>query len=211
MKRVTVLKGHQGSTYPGYRGSSGYVENLSCYSEDARPNSRQDLAVLVNEWLAFDIERHVSWDEHYNLKPFLYSMMIDGYYPISFWPWFRKKSHPTREEFAKIASQLSGFIIDEEFSSRIGEPQYINPEKNIFINWSNISSSAPKMGRDRICLGIIQKEPIPDLYVVTSEIVPYAVRLFNQLSPSRKLDQNIVEESIRIAHESNKILPKCRV
>lgn len=213
MKQITVLKGLcTPNTYPGYRGGSGYVENLSCYKEDARPYSKQDLDVLFKEGLAFDIERHVSWDERYNLEPFQYSMMIDGYYPIIFWPWLRKKSRPTKEEFVKIVSQLEGFMLDEEVTNRSGgEPQYVNSENNIFINWSNTSNSVPKMGRDQICIGVIQNEPIPDLYIVTSEIVPYAVGLFNQLSPARKLDPKIVEESIRIAQESDKILPKCRI
>ncbi|MCK4927343.1 MAG: hypothetical protein KAS11_02675 [Candidatus Aenigmarchaeota archaeon] len=209
MNLVTLLPCYHRSTYPGYSSGHGYIENLSHYIEDGRPLSKQDPDVLIAEGLVFDIERLVSWDKEYNLEPFQYSMMIDGYYPLSFWPWLRKKSHPTKEEFVEIASQLPDFAIDEEISNRREVPQYRNSDNNIFINYRLFTSnSILKRGRDQICIGVIRKEPTSDLDTITNEIVPYAVELFNQLSPTRKLDKDIVEKSIKFAHENDKILPK---
>ncbi|NOQ38102.1 hypothetical protein GQ472_04390 [archaeon] len=211
MKRITLLPKYHRSTYPGYKGGSGYVENLSHYIKDGRP-LRDDPDVLIAEDLVFDIERLVSWDTDYNLKPFTYSMMINGYYPLSFWPWHRKNNHPTKEEFIEIASQLPDFAIDEEFSNRTEIPQYRNSDNNIFTNYRTFTSKGVlKRRRDQICIGVIQNDRTSDLYTVTNEIVPYAVEIFNRLSPTRKLNQDIVERSIKFAHENDKILPECRV
>jgi len=207
MKRIErSLKGNSGTIYPPFRGGNRYVENLTTYREDFRLL----FGAIIDDFLAFDIEKYVSWDKQYNLMPFMYSMMIDGCYPISRLSFLGKKSKPTREEFVKRACQLHGFVLDEEVTSR-GFLTYVNRERNISINWDDKSNSVPKLGRDKICIGVIQANPVPELQTVTNEIIPYAVSIFNQLSPTRKIDQYIVNESIRLAFESDKILPRCRV
>lgn len=209
-KKHNILMGGGMSTYPGYKGGNGGVENLSTYSANCRIEHsdarRLDSGRLVlgGENLSFDIERHCLWDEKYNLLPFKYSMMIDGYYPVSKWPFLGRESKPTKGEFAKIASQLEGFVLEEESQwVKDGGLMYTNPDKNVFINWSN--------NWGRICLGVIQQEPVLELNIVTNEIVPYAVSLFNRLSPDLQLTEFVVKMSIETALLSDKLIPRCRI
>jgi hypothetical protein len=210
--KKSSLRGIQESIYPGYVWSPGFVENLSSYREDFELFE----GALINPVLAFDIERVVSWDRCYNLLPFKYSMMIDVYYTVSR---LRKETRPTREGFRKKVSRLDGFILEEDRNdmndksdvmSIKGLLEYTNLQKNVFTNWS-INTYNSMIKRDKICVGVIQKTPVSELSPVLKDVVPYAVSVFNQLSPERKLDEAIVEESIKVALESDKILPKCRI
>ncbi len=205
-ERHNILKHGGTTTYPGYRGGNGYVENLSTYRANCMIEKSNDRRLILSddEDLAFDIERHISWGEQYNLLPFKYSMMIDGYYPIRKWPFLGRESKPSKEEFAQIASQLEGFVLDEESQwVKDGGLMYRSSDKNVFVNWSS--------WRKRICLGVIQQKPLLDLNIVTNEIVPYAVSLFNRLSPALQLTDFVVDMSIDAALLSNKLIPKCRI
>lgn len=202
MKEIPVsLRAYEASVYPGYRGGSGFVENLCRYREGLR---MWDEKAIRDEWLAFDIERHVSWDTtDYSLNPFTYSMMIDGYYPVSRLTMLGRISHPAVEEFSALAETLEGFTLDQHTTlERNGSHSYTNTDRNLFINWSN---------HGRICIGVIQTEPVPTLEQVTEEIVPYAVDVFNQLSPTRKISPDTVGKAIKTAQEGDKLLPHCRV
>ena len=53
------------------RRSNPFIENLSSYREKC-----SCIPSPFNTLFEFDIERHVSWD-HYGLKPFFYSLMIN--------------------------------------------------------------------------------------------------------------------------------------
>lgn len=79
-----VLK--ESTVYPCYRGGNGFVENLTSYRENV---VLRDKEIMIEDALQFDIERLVSWDSDYKLYPFTYSMMIDGFYPISRLPFKR--------------------------------------------------------------------------------------------------------------------------
>jgi hypothetical protein len=133
---------------------------------------------IVNEWLAFDIERHITWDRDYSLQPFAYSMMIDGFYPVARPHLLFGQSRPTIEDFSLAAAGLPGFVLDKEITlARNGLLTYRNPGRNLLINWSET---------DRICIGVIQQSPVLQLEVVTEEIVPYATEVFNHLNPTGK-------------------------
>lgn len=108
------------------------------------------------------------------------------------------------EEFDEIASSLEGFTLDHRITLEVnGQRTYRNHSRNLFINWSIPS------GR-RICIGAIQEKPVSDLAIVTGEIVPYAISIFNKLSPTKKIQQNIVDQSIREAQQADLIIPKYR-
>jgi len=189
-------------TFPGYRGGNGYVENLTSYREDAVIDER---GVVIKEALQFDIERHVEWDSQYKLRPFTYSMMIDGYYPISRFPFRRRKVRPTLEEFDETIATLNEFILDDRITLEYnGLRVYRNPSQNIFVDWSIDSGK-------KICVGVIQEEPVSDLAVVTDIIVPYAISVFNIVSPTKKISQNIVDESVREARKAHLIIPRRRI
>ena len=207
-----LFKGTEIWEYPGYTGGNQCVENLSMYREE--PVFRRETDVIDSEGLAFDIERHVGWDTAtLELRPFTYSMMIDGYYPITGWP-FSRKYQPSVEEFEKIARGLGGFIKDEETSERFSHrgqrgAYFLNPDRNMFINWS-VSNSVPPRGPDTICIGVVQNEPVADLRQVTDEIVPYAVSVFNRLSPTSQISDELVKRSIETAVAGLKIIPQRR-
>lgn len=201
MGEIPVLfKPYEISIYPGHRGGNGFVENIGSYREGVR---MWDEKAIRDEWLAFDIERHVSWNpKDYTLHPFTYSMMIDGYYPISKLSALGRVNHPTVEEFSAKAERLEGFTLDHEITlARNGLHQYINSARNVFINWSR---------RERISIGVIQEEPVSTLEEVTDRIVPYAVDIFNQLSPTRKISKKVVDRVVRTAQEGNKLIPRLR-
>lgn len=207
MKEIpVVLKGlKEPITYPGYRGGRYFIENLSFYGERVR---MWDERALRDRWLAFDIERHVSWDKDLNLLPFTYSMMIDGFYPISKLSFLGRESIPTLEQFSEVASKLEGFILDETVTiENNGLHGYRNPKRNIFINWD---ISSPRKRKNRIMVGVIQEKPVSDLSEVLNIITPYAASIFNHLSPTLKISDEVIEESIRVAINSNQIIPQLR-
>lgn len=209
MPEKILFRGVQVSVYPGHKGSSySSGANISTYREGVTMS--RDGRTIRDSWLEFDIERLYTWNNEYQLQSFTYSMMINGLYPISRFGWLGVKSHPTREEFMELVSQLSGFVLDEEVSIRFGFLTYRNPHRNIFVNWTGESNTLPKTKRDRIGIGVIQEKPVPDLQTVTDEIVPYAVAVFNKLSLIRQITPSVVEQAIRFAVEGNKIIPRYR-
>ncbi|OGG08886.1 hypothetical protein A2154_04625 [Candidatus Gottesmanbacteria bacterium RBG_16_43_7] len=130
-------------------------------------------------------------------------MMIDGYYPISKWEFMGRKTKPTLEEFSEIAESLSGFVLDQITTlARNGLHTYRNRERNLFVNWSKTNKI--------ICIGIIQEMPVLDLGIVTHEIVPYAVEIFNRLSPTWQIGEELVRRSLEAALEGSKIIPQRR-
>lgn len=188
--------------YPGDKGGNRVVENLTTYRED--PTFFPESDIVRSSRLEFDIERHVGWDPwSMELHPFSYSMMINGRYPVSRWEFLGGKSRSTVEEFSSIAQVLSGFVFDQEITlARNGLHTYRNKERNVFINWSK---------RDgRINIGVIQERPVSNLRVVTDEIVPYAVDVFNRLSPTYQIGEDLVRRSVEAAIEGSKIIPQRR-
>ena len=193
------MRGTRVSHYPGYKGGNSYIENLSTYSED--PVYFRGTEAIHHEGLSFDIERHVSWDRQtLELHPFTHSMMIDAYYPASRLGRFGKVSHPTVEEFIAIAQSLDGFTADP--NSGI-QPEFKNSKKNLFINWSVLD---PR----RICIGVIQLDPVDDLQVITRVIVPDAVEIFNRLSPTYQITPELVARSVELAEAGALIMPQRR-
>jgi len=193
-----ILLGDPGSRYNprmgGIKvpGEGEFVENLSRYQEDAVYNNEG----LVEMGLVFDIERWFSWDQTGQLRPIRYSMMIDGYYPINML---------SSEKIAQMAGRLEGFAFDEEVSNEMEDGvQFANSQRNIFIN-RDVSSFPSVQGERKICIGVVQQNPIPNVQTVLDDIVPYAVSVFNHLSPTYKISEEIVEASIKIAIESNRI------
>lgn len=189
------------SVYPGHRGGNQFPENLTTYEED--PVFFKGTDAVRASRLIFAIERVVKWDPStWKLDPFTYSVMMDVIYPVSRWESLGRESRPTVEEFTQVAESLPGFAIDEQVSKN-GQPTYRNPSDNLFINWS-------RMGGRKICIGVIQQKPVPNLITVTEETIPHAVEIFNRLSPTKKIGEELVRKSIEAAIEGSKIIPQLR-
>ena len=206
MARATELRPSLMEFYPGRR--SGCIENLSGYSQDGKKVKTEDDFYIDNAQLSFDIERIVRWPK--GKLSFTYSMMINGYYPVGLFDFRKTRTKPTRQEFIDRVSQLEGFVLDEKVTARLQNPKYVHSDRNIFVNWTNDWNSLPKRGRDRICIGVIQKEEVPELKIVIDEILPYAVSTYNHLNPERRLNDEVVERSIKMALESDKHMPRRR-
>lgn len=193
-------------TNNAYGGS--YIENLSSFRSGVGMEiikvraGRTHITSKETYLLAFDIERHSPCSEAFSLLSFTYSMMIDRYDP-------KKKgrgikSKPTKLEFATAITQLDGFVSFEGKPNTLYELWFRNTEKNVFANWMARSRYGERAIAE-VRIGVIQEKPMPDLRTVTDEIVPYAVRVFNHLNPTRVISANLVEKSIRIALKSNEI------
>jgi hypothetical protein len=191
--------------YPGFRGGNGCVENLSSFKINASFYPESTEVYQDVEDLQFDIERHIRWDSRLRLKPFLYSTMINGYYPINRKMFPGERSYPTKEEFVGLAQKLKGFRVYSDKPS-----WFSNDQNSVIVNWI-LSEKPTLLRRGRVSVGVIQRDPISDLSVVTGEIVPYVVALFNHLSPKWKISDDVTKEAIEIATLKNEYIPRCRV
>lgn len=173
--------------YPGFKGGGRRVIcNLSSYSSEEQ-----------NPRIRFDIERLVQWDRNLKLLPFTYSFMINSHQEK---PQDYKEIEKMKAEFMKQVSQMSGFQFEKQRDNFV---DYVNPQHhNILVDWINSSDSW-------ITIGVIQERKLPELNQVIQSL-PYAVNIFNTLSPY-KLEQEVVEESISIARKSNLLIPRCRL
>jgi len=157
-----------------------------------------NLSSYGTEKIDFDIERTVEWHgkfQGYELLPFTYSFMINSNQPI---PWRQKNIEKLKREFIDRMSKKQEFILDQDREDFVG---YVNPEHHdILVDWIRLDSS--------ITLGVIQAKKLQDLDQVIQSL-PYAVDLFNQLSP-HKLEQEVVDRSIAIARQSDLVLPRCK-
>lgn len=165
----------------GYDGG----ENLSTYREGCLLVEGK---IPVDEAIAFDIERFVSP----SMTP-EYSMMINGYY---------HGKRPTRADFAKRVGELDRVSELDSFVLTGDEPEFLcydNLGRNILVD-----RIPHNYGKSKIGIGVVQRNRIPELRVVVGEVVPYAVSVFNQLSPTWKLRDDIVRKSIELALESDK-------
>lgn len=180
--------------FPGYKGGNGVVQNLSSYME----NPVMKEGSILSTTLQFDIERHVSWDEHYLLLPFTYSTMIDVIYSPGIWMFGKRRS--SVQKFDQTASSLKGFVLDTKITlEKNGLRTYKNPEQNVFINWSSL--------RKNVIIGIIQQDPVDSLSVVLEKIVPYCIDISNKLNPGRKISLGLVNQMVELALQSDKVLP----
>jgi len=180
--------------YPGLINKGNrIIQNLCSYREGTNIQEINKPGDSMNG-IIFDVERTVTWDKTCKLLPFAYSIMIDRFYP--------SERGPTLEKFTVVADQLLGFTHKPNKQKYTPYREYVNPEGNLFINWS--------IDNKGVCIGVIQKNPIPELDRVVVEIIPYAVEVFNQLSPDRQLSQDVLKKSVAIARESDKILPRRR-
>lgn len=200
----------------------GVQHNLSSYRENTRrkpatgtlyhvkagsivkTKKKVPMGFMAESDLEFDIERYVT-DEGTSPK---YSMMINGYYPYA-----SAASRPTREDFSRLVSELGGFKLqynrrDKKLTEFWGNRliEYRHDKKNIFVNWS-LGEDVVDEGKYRICIGVIQRKPVPDLQVVSKEIVPYAASIFNKLSPTIKLEQAVVKASVKLALRNSRTAP----
>jgi hypothetical protein len=191
--------------YPGYKGSGRIGgNNLVSYNERVTPWGEDH---IIDSWLQFDIERDFSWDEHYNLGPYTYSMMINAYYPTTrrFGLVGPRINHPSQEEFETIAQGMPGFSKSEP--RPVWPIVYTNLDRNVFTDWAGSTTNYPS----RTNIGVIQKEHALNIDVVLNDITPYAAEAFNRLSPTRQISPEVLEKVIALAWEANKITPRCRI
>lgn len=179
---------------PDYTGGNGTVDILASYKQKPVV-AVVETGLIVDAALQFDIERHISWDQDYRILPFTYSMMIGGCYSGSRLPFGREKRRPTLAEFEEAALSLDGFRLDDNSVHQQGQRRYVNLDHNVFINWM----SHPK----KVSFGVVQETPVANLTQVTDEIVPYAVSVFNRLSPTNKIHQDIVDKYVAEALKAN--------
>ena len=194
--------------YPGYRGGHGWIENLASYRENVhwfKPGE-----VERSNTLQFDIERHVEWDDKYNLLPFTYSAMANAAYPVPsrVRDMLHLPSGPRREEFETIAQKLPGFKVLERF---VGNPQacwYENSALGILVDW-NVHSD--RINSKNIGIAAVYFETVPTLEVLIQQILPNVVKYFNIINPTRQLNPVIVNKTIALARQRDIIIPKRRV
>lgn len=188
-----LLREYEVSVYPGYRGGNSIRENLVTYRQD--PEFFEGTSVIKSEGLAFDIERNVKWDPvTYELFPFTYSMMIDGFY---------NKNESTASAFIEGVKNLQGYVMDNQITlERHGMIQFISVSENLFVNWSR--------HKNNTCIGVIQIGPEQNLEIVLKKIVPNAVEVFNILSPTYKVGKELIKKVEKLTKEGAKITPKRR-
>ena len=191
--------------YPGYRGGTGFVQNLSSYREDLRWWEPE--VVERDNTLQLDIERHVSWNRHLDLFPYRYSAMASASYPRS--TILREALHlpsgPTREQFEGMVSNLSGFVVDERISRQQASLWYRNFSLGILVDW-NVEHYRPY-----VSVAAVHFETVPTLDELLKKIFPHIVSLFNEINPTRKLDSVVVNKIIDLAKQRDAIIPQCRV
>lgn len=193
MRSAGKLEGLERSIYPGYEGTgNSSLHNLSTYSEGIKGADRK---------LAFDIERRFFWDpKKYTLLNYVYSMMIDGSYQHGWWPFKDAFPRPTFAQVRSVMSRESGYVLVKNDNQVL---KFANPDRNVFVSLSDHPGSR--------LLGVVQENQIPDLEQVLNDIVPYAVGLFNRLSPVWKVSETIMVQSIAVARQSVQVVPECRL
>lgn len=199
-----LFRTFENQSYPGFRGSgTSYPFPLSIYHEDPsfHKASREIIRKSATE---FKISRTVSWDpETYALLPFGYSVDLTAYYPTH--RFRRGQNRPTASEFDEKVAQLLG-----PHPKTLREHHYFDPEWFLEIGW-RLSNSIPKDGLDKIRISVRQTEPVTDLSLLTDEIVPRAVGIFNALNPNRAISPSVQQEVVEGAIAANTYLPQCRI
>ena len=184
--KITITPGSE-LWYPGFKPGKEVIQNLSSYCPETRNSS-----------IAFDIERTVRWESG-ELLPFTYSFMISIEFPVS----SEAEIQSSLKLFKQKASQLKGFRIESERYKKDMFIDYRNQrQNNLLLNWIYEPESRS------ITIGVIQDKQLPSLKAVI-ESLPYCVKLFNYFS-QYPLETDIVNRSIAIATESDKIIPRNR-
>lgn len=195
MIRKCILLGIDSSVYPPLSGETMMVEKLSMYRDNCLLNSKSE---PIDSQLDFDIERYVSWDDDYKLKPFKYALMVHTYhYPES------GKNLIDIKYFLERASKMKDFA---NFSGG-----YYNKTNNLFINVDNENirdgNGCLIKNPRRIAVGIIQRDPIADLSYLIQTIAPNAEHAQNELNPNNPLGKVVFKMVTERAKTANEKIP----
>ncbi|OGE14657.1 hypothetical protein A3F00_01180 [Candidatus Daviesbacteria bacterium RIFCSPHIGHO2_12_FULL_37_11] len=196
MAEIAILmRGLERSIYPGNkRGRSiSEPEKLSVYGENV---STWGEGVIRSRGLGLDIERQFVWGDNSEILKYYYSMVIIGNYPKGRLSFLGIRRNPTLTEFTEAASKLEGYSLSE---TRTDFAKFINKQNNLSVHLTQSGS--------RITLVVTQTAPVLSLDAVADQIIPYAASVFNNLSPTWKVNEQVIRQSVSIAKKRNQIIP----
>ena len=123
-------------------------------------------------------------------------MVIIGNYPKGRLSFLGIRRNPTLTEFTEAASKLEGYSLSE---TRTDFAKFINKQNNLSVHLTQSGS--------RITLVVTQTAPVLSLDAVADQIIPYAASVFNNLSPTWKVNEQVIRQSVSIAKKRNQIIP----
>jgi hypothetical protein len=187
----------QRSIYPVVRDDFSTTETLVGYHQD--PELGWDKKVR-NSTLSLAMERTIWWDENYHLEGFVYHVMSHSKYSSNnhagWLPSLRK--FPCQEDFVRLASATPGLILDKSMTDDLGVEHFEDPEYFLKVSYDMVGYSEKRS----VFISINQWGPA-DLKTTATLILPRVAEISNKLNPKRKIPDQIVEQLVMIAMETD--------